>query len=316
MQLTTTRAKPFLKWAGGKTQLVEEIIKYLPRELGNGLIRKYAEPFVGGGALFFHIAQTYDIDEFLIADVNEELVLAYQTIRKDVSSLIELLKEMELKYYRLSPDQQRDYYYSIRSQFNEKRTEINYHSFQESWIERTAQIIFLNRTCFNGLFRVNSKGEFNVPFGRYRNPLICAEENLRQVSELLQRTKIQLGDFTDCESFVSLNTFVYFDPPYRPISKTSSFTSYSRYDFDDAAQLRLASFYRLLNEKGAKLMLSNSDPKNEDPTDHFFEDAYRDFLIVRVRANRMINSDARKRGPINELLIMNYNNFYESSNSQ
>jgi DNA adenine methylase len=136
--------------------------------------------------------------------------------------------------------------------------------------------------------------------------LICSEENLQSVSELLQRTEIRLGDFSDCESFVNASTFVYFDPPYRPISKTASFTAYSRYDFDDAAQLRLASFYRLLDKKGAKLMLSNSDPKNENPDDHFFEDAYRDFEIVRVRANRMINCNAERRGAINELLIMNY----------
>lgn len=306
MQLLATKAKPFLKWAGGKAQLVDQITKHFPIELRTGLIHKYAEPFVGGGALFFRIAQTYDIDEFLIADVNEELILAYQTIKKDVSSLIDLLKWMQTKYHRLSPNRQKEYFYSIRFEFNEKRLHINYQRFQESWIERTAQIIFLNRTCFNGLFRVNSKGEFNVPFGCYKNPLICAEDNLRQVSELLQRTQIQLGDFTICEPFVTSDTFVYFDPPYRPISKTANFTSYSRYDFDDIAQLRLASFYRLLDEKGAKLMLSNSDPKNENPNDQFFEEAYKGFHIERVRANRMINCNADKRGAISELLIMNY----------
>jgi DNA adenine methylase len=252
MHLIANKAKPFLKWAGGKTQLVEQIAKYLPLELRTGLIHKYAEPFVGGGALFFRIAQTYEIDEFLIADVNEELILAYRTLKKDVSALVDLLKEMQTKYHRLSPSRQKEYFYSVRFQFNEKRPDINYDRFQQSWIERTAQIIFLNRTCFNGLFRVNSKGEFNVPFGRYKNPLICAEDNLRQVSELLQRTQIQLGDFTECERFVTSDTFVYFDPPYRPISKTASFTSYSRYDFDDAAQLRLASFFRLLHNKGGK----------------------------------------------------------------
>jgi DNA adenine methylase len=306
MQLLTTKAKPFLKWAGGKSQLVEQITNYFPDELRMGLIHKYTEPLVGGGAIFFQVAQTYDIDEFLIADVNEELVLAYRVVKKDVSALIELLKAMEAKYHRLSPSRQKEYFYTVRYQLNEKRPEINYHRFDESWIERTAQIIFLNRTCFNGLFRVNSKGEFNVPFGRYRNPLICLKDNLREVSELLQRTKIQLGDFTECEEFVTSDTFVYFDPPYRPISKTSSFTSYSRYDFDDAAQLRLASFFRLLDKKGAKLMLSNSDPKNENPKDRFFEDVYKNFRIERVRANRMINCNAEKRGAINELLIMNY----------
>jgi len=306
IQITQVKSKPFLKWAGGKSQLVDQIAKYLPIELRTGLIHKYAEPFVGGGALFFRIAQTYDIDEFLIADVNEELILAYRTIKKDVSNLVDILKELQAKYHRLSTNRQKEYFYSIRFHFNERRPFINYRRFHPSWVERTAQIIFLNRTCFNGLFRVNSKGEFNVPFGRYKNPLICAEDNLRQVSELLQRTEIQLGDFTECERFVTSDTFVYFDPPYRPISKTASFTSYSRYDFDDAAQLRLASFYRLLNKTGAKLMLSNSDPKNENPNDNFFENAYKAFYIERVRAYRMINCNADKRGAINELLIMNY----------
>lgn len=306
MEITQVKAKPFLKWAGGKTQLVDQIAKFLPFELRTGMIHKYAEPFIGGGALFFRIAQAYEIEHFLIADVNEELILAYRTLKNDVDGVIDILKTMEEKYHLLSPSRQKEYFYSIRFQFNEKHPDIDYQRFHKPWLERTAEIIFLNRTCFNGLFRVNSKGEFNVPFGRYKNPMICSEDNLREVSQILQRTEIQLGDFTNCESFTTSDTFVYFDPPYRPISKTANFTSYSRFDFDDAAQLRLASFYRLLDDKGAKLMLSNSDPKNENPDDQFFEDAYKDFDIQRLRANRMINCNADKRGPINELLIMNY----------
>lgn len=306
MHLIANKAKPFLKWAGGKAQLLEQIIEYLPLELKLGKIKRYVEPFVGGGALFFHIAQAYEIDEFYISDLNEELILAYKTIQQDVEELIDFLRSMERKYYRLTYNRQKEYFYAVRFQLNENRPSINYNEYKVSWIERTAQIIFLNRTCYNGLFRVNSKGEFNVPFGKYKNPSICSEENLRSVSELLKRTEIRLGDFSNCESFVNASTFVYFDPPYRPISKTSSFTSYSLYDFDDAAQLRLASFYRLLHRKGAKLMLSNSDPKNENPMDNFFDDVYKEFRIVRVKANRMINCNADKRGAINELLILNY----------
>lgn len=306
MQLLATRAKPFLKWAGGKAQLIDQILRRLPDELKFGKIQRYVEPFIGGGALFFHIVQRYEVQECFISDVNEELILAYKSIQKDAENLIILLKAMERKYYRLSPSRQKEYFYAVRFQLNEKRPSMNFAEYDESWLERTAQIIFLNRTCFNGLFRVNSKGEFNVPFGKYKKPLICSEDNLRAVSELLQHTQIRLGDFTECEQFVDENTFVYFDPPYRPISKTASFTSYSKYDFDDAAQMRLASFYRLLDRKGAKLMLSNSDPKNENPRDQFFEDAYRDFHIERVKANRIINCNADKRGAINELLIMNY----------
>lgn len=306
MEIAQVKAKPFLKWAGGKTQLVDQIAKYLPFELRAGLIHKYAEPFIGGGALFFHIAQAYEIEHFLIADVNEELILAYRTLKIDVEGVIDILNAMEQKYHLLSPSRQKEYFYSVRFQFNEKRPDINYQRFDKTWLERTAEIIFLNRTCFNGLFRVNSKGEFNVPFGRYKNPMICSENNLREVSQILQRTEIQLGDFTNCESFTTPDTFVYFDPPYRPISKTANFTSYSRFDFDDVAQLRLASFYRVLDKKGSKLMLSNSDPKNENPQDDFFDEAYKHFHIQRVKANRMINCNADKRGAINELLIMNY----------
>ncbi len=306
MYLLATKAKPFLKWAGGKAQLLEQIIEHLPPELKLGKIQRYVEPFVGGGALFFHVAQAYEIDEFYISDVNEELILVYKTIKQNVHELIPLLHSMERKYHRLTPNRQKEYFYSVRFELNENRPSINYNEYNDSWVERTAQIIFLNRTCYNGLFRVNSRGEFNVPFGKYKNPLICSEENLRSVSELLQRTEIRLGDFSDCECFVDASTFVYFDPPYRPISKTASFTSYSRYDFNDTAQLRLASFYRLLHRKGAKLMLSNSDPKNENPKDHFFDEAYKEFRIVRVKANRMINCNAEKRGAINELLVLNY----------
>lgn len=306
MQLIATKAKPFLKWAGGKTQLLKQMSNFFPVELKLGKIKRYVEPFIGGGAVFFHAAQIYDIDQFFISDVNEELVLAYKTVQSDVDNLIDMLREMERKYLRLNIEKQKKYFYDIRSRFNESRSLINFHNFKSNWVERAAQIIFLNRTCFNGLFRVNSHSEFNVPFGRYKNPTICAEENLREVSQLLQCAEIYFGDFTACEEFVNSNTFVYFDPPYRPISKTASFTSYSKYDFDDAAQLRLASFYRLLNRKGANLMLSNSDPKNENSKDHFFEEAYKKFHIERVKANRMINCNADKRGAINELLIMNY----------
>ena len=296
MLLTTTKAKPFLKWAGGKAQLIAQIANYLPVDLKLGKIHRYVEPFVGGGALFFHTAQLYEVDEFFISDVNDELVLTYTSIQKDVDGLIKLLNAIQNKYHRMNSERQSKYFYEIRETFNKERSKINFNRFSESWIERAAQIIFLNRTCFNGLFRVNSKGGFNVPFGRYKNPQICSEENLKAVSELLQRTEIRLGDFSECESFVDSSTFVYFDPPYRPISKTASFTSYSKYDFDDAAQLRLASFYRLLDRNDAKLMLSNSDPKNEDPHDQFFEHAYKNFHIKRVLANRMINCNAEKRG--------------------
>lgn len=300
-------ARPFIKWAGGKSQLLETIDSFLPYELRNGEINKYAEPFIGGGALFFYIAQNYPaIETFFISDVNEELILAYKTIQKEVESLISLLSTIEREYHSLNQTDQKDFFYQKRSDFNKKLSTIDFNKFQNNWIERTATIIFLNKTCFNGLFRVNSKGEFNVPFGDYKNPKICDPENLYAVSEILQKTQIKYGDFTISESFADKHTFVYFDPPYRPISKTANFVSYSKLDFGEVEQKRLSEYFSLLSKKGTKLMLSNSDPKNENPDDYFFENLYGDFHIERVNANRMINSDGNKRGKIKELVIVNY----------
>ena len=287
--------------------MIQTLAGSFPPEMRNGETRKYVEPFIGGGALFFYVAQNYSsIESFFISDVNAELIIAYRTIQRDVESLISLLQELERKYYVMSNPAQKDFFYQIRNDFNHKLPGIDFREFQVNWVERTANIIFLNRTCFNGLFRVNSKGEFNVPFGDYKNPKICDPENLTAVSNLLQKAEIKCADFTASQDFVDTHTFVYFDPPYRPISKTASFTSYSKYDFGDEAQERLADYYRLLAEKGAKLMLSNSDPKNENSDDHFFEDLYKNFRIERVDATRMINCDGNKRGKIKELVIMNY----------
>lgn len=302
----STNAKPFLKWAGGKTQLIEQIQHYFPRALKRGEITRYVEPFAGSGALFFFVAQNYPVEAFYLFDVNEELVIAYKTIQENVNELIRKLESMQEEYFALTETDQEEKFYAVRHQFNHERRNIDFDHYQTEWIERTAQTIFLNRTCFNGLFRVNARGEFNVPFGRYKNPQICNAENLRQVSRVLQRAKIERGDFINCDAVVNADTFVYFDPPYRPISPTASFTSYSKFEFGDNEQRRLAEFYKKLDARGAQLMLSNSDPKNENPDDHFFESLYEGFNIRRVQASRMINCDATKRGKINELLVMNY----------
>lgn len=304
---STKLAKPFMKWAGGKGRLIGKLSKFFPFELQEGKIKKYVEPFIGGGALFFHVAQTYPfIEDFFISDVNEELILAYKTIQKDVESLIDALEKLEKDYHALSHNNQKEFFYKKRLDFNKKNKDIDFNNFKENWIERTATIIFLNRTCFNGLFRVNSKGEFNVPFGDYKNPKINDPDNLRAISEILQKTEIQCGDFTANKDFIDEYTFVYFDPPYRPISKTSSFTSYSKFDFGEVEQKRLAEYYQLLSKKNAKLMLSNSDPQNQDINDFFFENLYKNFRIEKVDASRMINSDGNKRGKIKELIILNY----------
>lgn len=300
-------ARSFLKWAGGKSQLIKRLADFFPHELQTGEIKKYAEPFIGGGALFFHVAQNFpNIERFFISDINEELILAYKVIQQDVGGLISRLSSLEKKYHALSHIKQKDFFYQQRTKFNQELSEIDFENFHDNWLERAATIIFLNRTCFNGLFRVNSKGEFNVPFGDYKNPRICDADNLRAVSELLQRTEIERGDFTVSKGFTDKRTFVYFDPPYRPISKTANFTSYSKFDFGEAEQKRLAAFFAQLSKKGAKVMLSNSDPKNENPDDHFFEDLYEGFQIERVDASRIINCDGSKRGKIKEVVIMNY----------
>jgi DNA adenine methylase len=285
-------AKPFLKWAGGKTQLLDDIAIRLPDGLKTGEIDIYIEPFVGGGAVFFRIAQNYNnIKHFYFLDINQDLINCYNEVKTNVDALIDELRSLETVFLRKRSGR-KDFYYEIRDQFNADRS--------------PAKLIFLNKTCYNGLYRVNRKDEFNVPFGDYKNPTICDEENLRSVWEVLQKANLTCGDFTKCERFVDDNTFVYFDPPYRPLSPTASFTSYSKEDFNKDDQIRLAEFCKKISDKGAKFLLSNSDPKNEDPKDHFFEDHYKGLKIERVKASRVINCKGLGRGQINELLITNY----------
>ena len=299
-------ARPFLKWAGGKGQLLGQIGQHLPADLQEGRLTKYAEPFIGGGAVFFLIANDFDVREFFISDMNEDLILAYRTIQQQVEGLIERLDEIQRQYIGLNPDCRKRYFYEARRLFNQNRARIDRSSPSQDAALNVARLIFLNRTCFNGLYRVNLSGEFNVPFGNYNNPKICDAANLRSVSRAFQSAEIHYGDFTACRNFVDEQTFVYLDPPYRPISKTASFNSYSKNPFGDDEQTRLALFYRELDRAGAKLMLSNSDPQNEDPHDMFFEDIYAGFSIHKVLAKRAINSKGGKRGEITELLITNY----------
>ncbi len=271
-----------------------------------GRLAKYAEPFIGGGAVFFLIANDFDVREFFISDMNEDLVLAYRTVQQQVENLIERLEEIKRQYLQLDRVRRQEYFYEARRSFNQRRASSLCSASAQDEALHVARLIFLNRTCFNGLYRVNSRGDFNVPFGNYRNPRICDEENLRSVSRSLRNAEIHFGDFTACKRFVDEKTFVYLDPPYRPISKTASFNSFYKFPFDDDEQRRLALFYQELGCAGAKLMLSNSDPRNENPQDSFFEELYAGFSIHKVLASRRINSNGAKRGPITELLITNY----------
>jgi len=304
--INLTVAKPFLKWAGGKTQLLEQFKEFFPLELKDGSIKNYYEPFLGSGAVFFFIAQNYPIKKAYLSDINEDLVLTFNVVQKNVYELIEELAILKKNYLSKSEQKQEAIFYEIRNLFNTEREKIDFNRYNANWIRRAAKLIFLNKTCFNGLFRLNKKGEFNVPFGRYKNPKILDEENLISASNVLEIAEIFLTDFENIKNKIKDDFFIYFDPPYRPISETASFTSYSKYDFTDEDQKRLAEFYRALGINGNKLMLSNSDPKNENPDDHFFEDLYSKFRIQRVKANRMINCNGNKRGKINELLITNY----------
>lgn len=301
------QAKPFLKWAGGKTQLLAELSSRLPDDIKKKrLIESYIEPFLGGGALFFYLRKHYEIRDAYLLDLNRELILTYKVVQEDPDSLISYLNELEEKYRSSDKEGRRKLFYQIRTLYNKQMKEINHNDYSLKWVERAGQLIFLNKTCYNGLFRQNKKGEFNVPHGRYKNPTICDVQNLREVSLALQGVKLIQADFLQAKSFVQRKSFVYFDPPYRPLSATSNFTGYAKEDFDDADQIRLANFFSDLDKAGASLMLSNSDPKNSDETDNFFDELYGGFSIERVLANRNINRDGKGRGKVTELIIRNY----------
>lgn len=285
-----TMAKPFVKWVGGKTQLLDEIRTKYPQA-----IEKYCEPFVGGGAVLFDILSKFHPKEILINDINKSLINTYKEIRCNCENLILELKKLQNLYLSKNEVEKKEMFYEKRSRFN----------LLDENLEKASLFIFLNKTCFNGLYRVNSKGEFNVPFNNAKNPLICDAENLRECSRLLQKVEMKVGDYKECKVFIDNETFVYIDPPYRPLTQTSAFTSYSENIFADKEQIELGNFIAEISKNGAKVLASNSDPKNINENDNFFDDLYSQFEIERVSASRMINSNAKKRGAINELLITN-----------
>ncbi len=291
--------KPFLKWAGGKGQILNKIRPLYPKELGSK-INKYIEPFIGGGAVFFDVVTNYKLDTYIINDINKELINTYKAIQQDINSLLGYLSNITSYYKQLSIDDKDLFYYSIRKKYN------NIIIDKSINIEKAALFIFLNKTCFNGLYRVNRNNQFNVPTGKYKNPTIYDEENLLNISQILQKVEILCGDFSTVYNHIESNTFIYIDPPYRPLTKTSSFTNYSTYLFDDKEQIRLSTFINEADKKGAYVLASNSDPKNTSENDLFFDELYRTKNIIRIEATRAINSNSLKRGKINELLISNY----------
>lgn len=293
------KAKPFIKWAGGKSQLISTFEGLLPDKISLMENITYIEPFIGGGAMLFYMLQRFNnIKRAIINDLNPDLIKAYKTIKETPEALIQGLSLIEREYLGIQEEQKRkDFFLSVRKRFNKK---------EMSDVDNTVLLIFLNRTCFNGLYRVNSKGDFNVPFGKYKNPTICDVETIYADSELLQKVDIISGDFEQTEQYVAGNTFVYFDPPYRPLDATSSFNSYAKEAFNDDEQIRLKRYFDRLSKKKCLMMLSNSDCRGRNPEDSFFDDLYKDYIIERVYASRSVNANPAKRGKLTELLIRNY----------
>lgn len=273
----TLEIPAIVKWAGGKSQLLAQFDKFFPEK-----IDYYIEPFLGSGAVFFHAKRKFNPKKILLADINEELINAYVIVRDKVDALIQALKKHKEQHSK-------EYYYKIRAQDPSTLSDV----------ERAARFVYLNKTCFNGLYRVNSKGKFNVPIGSYKNPGILKEEVLREASKLLQGANIRVMPFEKVLELAAKGAFIYFDPPYYPLTKTSSFTAYTKEVFLEQEQKKLAEVFDKLDKKGCKLMLSNSDHP-------FIQKLYKEFRQERVHAKRMINCDATKRGSITELIVLNY----------
>lgn len=266
-----------IKWAGGKKQLLEQFEKYFPKE-----IERYFEPFVGGGTVAFFLLKNHpEIKKIFLSDINEELIITYNAVKNNIDELIILLKEYQLKHNK-------EFYYEIRAEDVKKLTPL----------QIAVRFLYLNRTCFNGLYRVNSKGQFNVPIGSYKNPNIANEEDLREISKMLQKDDVKVAQFYDSVKEAKKGDFIYFDPPYYPLNR-NSFTTYTKDNFLEKEQEKLAEVFKELDKKGCKVMLSNSDTE-------FIKNLYKEYNINFVKATRMINADATKRGAINEVVITNY----------
>ena len=292
-----TTIKPFIKWAGGKSQLLDEIRKKYPPK-----IERYCEPFVGGGAVMLDVLANCKPREVMINDINKELVNTYKQVQRNIDELIAILEVLQEKFWKADIEERKIIYTSERNRFNE----LKFATDNKNNVELAALFIFLNKTCFNGLYRVNRDGLFNVPIGSYKFPPICDSENLRTISKLMKNVIIHCGNYSECYDFIDSQTFVYIDPPYRPLTVTSSFTSYSENKFGDNEQIELGKFVDKVSSKGATIVLSNSDPKNVDDKDEFFDDLYGKYNIQRVSAKRRINSKGDKRNNVNELLISNF----------
>ncbi|BBA78952.1 N6 adenine-specific DNA methyltransferase, D12 class [cyanobacterium endosymbiont of Rhopalodia gibberula] len=302
------KAYPVLKWAGGKMKLLPQIQKQYPSKLQQGSLKTYIEPFVGGASVFFDVYYHFNIEKAYFFDKNTELIILYKVIKNNAELLIDRLSKIKEKYLNLTEEKRKNFYYQSRNDYNtfDKKVDTDIH--QRNWVERAALTIFLNRTCFNGLYRVNRKGLFNVPMGKYKNPAILNSSNIRAVSQALKIVEIKQCDFSEVLKYANKNTFIYYDPPYRSISKTATFNAYSSLDFKDNEQRRLRDLFIEVSKKGSYQMLSNSDPTNYIE-DFFFDELYCEFNIKRILASRMINSKGNSRGKIREILVTNYSDY-------
>jgi DNA adenine methylase len=295
----TQTAKPFLKWAGGKTQLIREIDPLLEQIFSQYQSVTYIEPFVGGGAILFYVLNKFpQVKRVIINDINPDLINAYKVIKNSPEELIEKLQKLEKKYNMKNLESQKNFYLEQRDQFNLNKS--------TTPLEKTTLLLFLNKTCFNGLYRVNSRGLFNVPFGQYIKPKICDESNLIAVHKCLKKAEIFMGDFEETLLLADRPTLFYLDPPYKPIKTTSAFTAYTKENFTDMDQERLKNFCDKIHKKDCHFILSNSDVKNLDNSNNFFDQLYQGYHIRRVWAKRNINAKGNRRGEISELLISNF----------
>lgn len=290
------QGKPFVKWVGGKSQLLNYIGEKLPDLNG----KVYVEPFVGGGAVLWHVLNTYSPKRVVINDFNSVLITAYKVVRDETEGLIEMLETLQKTYVsKNTAEEKNEFYLSIRERFNKMELD---------GLEKTALFICLNKTAFNGLFRVNSKGLFNVPWGKYSNPMICDVVTIRNDAELLRKNNVEIlnGDFAQTIQYIDKNTFVYLDSPYKPLTQTAAFTSYNKDGFNDDEQRRLKVFCDGINCRRGRFLLSNSDTMQCSPPDTFFDDLYSDYHIERVEAARMVNCNGKGRGKIKEILVSNF----------
>ena len=300
-----SQPSPVLKWAGGKTKLLPQIRARYPQHLTQGKIDIYIEPFLGGGAVFFDLVNNFKFKKAYLFDTNPELIILYKVIQHNVDSLISELSQIEVTYLALNEPERKIYYYSQRDRYNNFDKQIDTQSYCSEWIQRAALTTFLNKTCFNGLYRVNRKGKFNVPIGKYKNPRILDIDNLRAVNQAFKIAHIAQKDFAEVLAIANNRTFIYYDPPYRPISQTANFNSYSAGEFNDREQLRLRDVFVEASQLGVWQMLSNSDPTN-CREDNFFDDLYQQFKLERIPASRAINSKGDRRGKIQEIIVTNY----------